>query len=167
MAVHAGSGVIKVSDSVMDALLAVTVTSYPSVTVMNTVGYTEPVYVTEPSHVAAGVVVVLFDGYVGDRVGPICVVEVSLLLVVENDVVVVGVLVDVRVEDVVDIVETFVSAVVEFTNGPSRLHIRGDPLKLSACTFATNSNATVARDSILPFELPSSKLLFHTIKIKD
>lgn len=44
--------------SVTDTLLAVTVTSKPSVTVMYTVGGTVPEYVTDPVHV--GVSVVLF-----------------------------------------------------------------------------------------------------------
>lgn len=54
---QAGNGVTKVAVSVAEALLAVTVTSKPSVTVTYTVGGTEPKYVTEPVHVAEGVVV--------------------------------------------------------------------------------------------------------------
>ena len=43
VASHAGNGVIKVSEAVKEALLAVNVTSNPSVTVKKTVGYTDPV----------------------------------------------------------------------------------------------------------------------------
>jgi hypothetical protein len=43
VASHAGNGVISVSEAVKEALLAVNVTSKPSVIVKKTVGYTDPV----------------------------------------------------------------------------------------------------------------------------
>jgi hypothetical protein len=52
-----GNGVTRVGCAKTEALLAVTVTSKPSVTVRNTVGGTELVYVIEPSQVGPGVTV--------------------------------------------------------------------------------------------------------------
>ena len=155
VASHAGRGVIKVSDAVIDALLAVTVTSKPSVTVINTVGYTEPVYVTNPVHVTSGVLEVVLDESVSDNVGLRSATDVSLLLV-EDDIVV-NIVVEVvaeEVEAVIDVTVVLMNATVEFPKPLSFLHIFRDPLNLSACTCATNSNATETRNSILPSDIP-------------